>query len=490
MPRTEEQDIIIDSLKYVENSIGVKAFAGTGKSFLLKEATLEYENKNFLGLAFNGSIVSENNSKFPKKNSIWYTVHGLARTFFENAKYDIGRIKKEYTIMEIIDILKIKNNDYILSSLILEVFDLYCNSALQSITVDSIFKAATTQRKQNILLTNKEVLEVACVKAQELWNLFLHKKIPTTHSFYLKLFELKRLAINIKKFDFLLVDEAQDTNPASMSIIEQIPAKKVYVGDPHQSIYAFRGVINAISLAEEQYYLSTTFRYQQHIADKASKFLLKYRNEKKHITSLASKLKTDSSNAILFRNNSSMIEIIDEFIQKDINYKTMKEPKTFFKTSLIILEFRLNNTYPKDKNFKYFGNFNNYEELKKYISESGDKELSTADMMQRRYGKRIYTFLIHAQNKFKESYTNHIILCTGHVSKGLEWGSVEIFHDFPKIDKKMKKSEIVNAIDLQFKADENNIEANELIQEINLQYVAITRAKHTLKNPLDMDMEE
>lgn len=478
--RTEEQEIIIDRLKYCNESIGVKAFAGTGKSFLLKEATLEYSDKRFLGLAFNASIVSENNSKFPKKNSIWFTVHGLARTFFENAKYDIGKIKGEYTILEIIDILKISNNDYILSALILEIFELFCNSNLTNINIDSITVAATQQRKPNILLSNKEVLELACKKAQELWNLFLNKKIPTTHSFYLKLFELKKLATKINKFDFLLLDEAQDTNPASMSIVEQIPAKKIYVGDPHQSIYAFRGVINAIAFAEEQHYLSTTFRYQQHIADIASNVLLDYKNERKSISSLASNSKNDKTKAILFRNNSSMIETINDFITRGISYKTFKEPKELFKASIIILKFRLQNEYPSDKNFKYFKNFKNYDELDKYIKESGDKELSTANMMQKRYGKRLYALLIDANNKFKESYNNHIILCTGHISKGLEWGAVEIYNDFPDIDKLMKKNEIVNATDLQFKADENSVIANEIIQEINLKYVAITRAKHTL----------
>lgn len=227
MARIEEQDIIIDKLKSMDNSIGVKAFAGTGKSFLLKEATLEYNNKNFLGLAFNSSIVEENNSKFPKKNSIWYTVHGLARQFFLNAKFDIGKIKSDYTILEIIDILKIKNDDYLLSSLILEVFELYCNSDLQSISVDGILKIAQKQQKINIILSDEEIIELACNKAKELWDLFRNKKIPMTHSFYLKLFELKKIATKINKFDYLLLDEAQDTNPAALSIINQIPAKKI-----------------------------------------------------------------------------------------------------------------------------------------------------------------------------------------------------------------------------------------------------------------------
>lgn len=478
--RTEEQEIIIDRLKYINNSIGVKAFAGTGKSYLLREATLEYPKWNFLGLAFNSSIVAENSSKFPKKNSHWLTVHGLARTFFQNAKFDIGKIKDDYSNLDIIEILKIKNDDYVLSSLILEVFDLFCNSDYETITVDNILKTAAHQNKLSIASASHSVLEIACEKSKELWNLFLNKKIKMTHSFYLKLFETKRLSTQIKNFDFILLDEAQDTNPVTMSILNQIPSKKIYVGDPHQSIYAFRGVINAINHAEEHHYLSSTFRYQPHIAEQASDLLFGLKNEKKRITSMASNSKEDKTKAIIFRNNSSMIEAIDDCINRKIKYKTLKNPKELFKLSILILEFRLQNKYPTDKNYQYFKKFKNYNDLKQYIKDSQENELKTANKMQERYGKGLYRYLIDANKSYLEPYDGHIFLCTGHLSKGLEWGEVEVFSDFPDIEKKMAKAEIVNATDLLFKADEGNIIANELIQEINLRYVAITRAKHTL----------
>jgi len=478
--RTEEQSIIIDRVKYINESLGVKAFAGTGKSFLLKEITQEYNTKNFLGLAFNASIVSENNSKFPKKNSLWFTVHGLARTFFENAKYDIGKIKTEYTIIELIEILDIKHKDYYLAALILEVFDLFCNSNLRTIKYDPIITTAFIQRKQLILNAQKEVLEIALEKTVELWEKFRQKKIKATHSFYLKLFELKGLASKITKFDYILLDEAQDTNPTSLSIINQIPAKKIFVGDPHQSIYAFRGVINAISMTEEQHYLSTTFRYQQHIADKASQILFNFKNEKKPIHSLASLSKDDKTTATLFRNNSSMIEEINYFIENNIKYKTIKDPKSIFQTAIVLLNFRLKNEKPIDKNYAYLHKMKDFEELDKYIKESADKELATANKMQKRFGKRLYFILKDAKERFLEPYDNHIILSTGHNSKGLEWGIVNIYNDFPDIEKLMKKNKIVNTNDLLFKSSENCPISNDIIQEINLRYVAFTRAKHTL----------
>ena len=121
------------------------------------------------------------------------------------------------------------------------------------------------------------------------------------------------------------------------------------------------------------------------------------------------------------------------------------------------------------------------KDLQDYIQESGDSELKTANKMQQRYKKAIFFYLADAKKKYIANKKDALVLCTGHISKGLEWGSVDIFHDFKNIDKMMAKAEIINAIDLQFKSDEDNSLANAIIQEINLNYVAATRAKHTLR---------
>lgn len=50
--------------------------------------------------------------------------------------------------------------------------------------------------------------------------------------------------INLPKFDFVFVDEAQDTNPIQRAILRKIMkpgARMVAVGDPAQAIYGFRG---------------------------------------------------------------------------------------------------------------------------------------------------------------------------------------------------------------------------------------------------------
>jgi DNA helicase-2/ATP-dependent DNA helicase PcrA len=58
------------------------------------------------------------------------------------------------------------------------------------------------------------------------------------------LYRAVRDHINLPKFDFVFVDEAQDTNPIQREILRKIlkpEGRLIAVGDPYQAIYGFRG---------------------------------------------------------------------------------------------------------------------------------------------------------------------------------------------------------------------------------------------------------
>ena len=61
-----------------------------------------------------------------------------------------------------------------------------------------------------------------------------------------------------KNWDILLVDEAQDLTPATIDLIMKTSCAKIFVGDPHQQIYSFRGATNAMPLvtANHTFYLT------------------------------------------------------------------------------------------------------------------------------------------------------------------------------------------------------------------------------------------
>ncbi|HDZ4981279.1 TPA: UvrD-helicase domain-containing protein, partial [Campylobacter jejuni] len=82
----------------------------------------------------------------------------------------------------------------------------------------------------------------------------------------------------VKKYDFILLDEAQDTNSIMLDIVLNNNCSKILVGDTFQNIYGFNQTINAIETVQADYkkILSKSFRSKQEILNYADYFLLKY----------------------------------------------------------------------------------------------------------------------------------------------------------------------------------------------------------------------
>lgn len=116
--------------------------------------------------------------------------------------------------------------------------------------------------------------------ASRIWSRMENGRQGLTHSYYFKMFvnnveqfiEDNRREL---KFDIVMLDEAQDSNRATLHIFEALPGQKIMVGDPHQSIYSFRGASNLMDTfeADEELVLSTTFRFGKSIAKEANMVL-------------------------------------------------------------------------------------------------------------------------------------------------------------------------------------------------------------------------
>lgn len=510
---TEEQARIINFFPKLvgknDTIMGVRAFAGTGKSFLLKQAAKTYPNLQMLGLAFNNSIATENKRSFPKKNTKWFTVHGFAKEYL---KKELMRLEKEvergamseralaesgYRIdfssvmpdlkpIEIIDALDIKDKgDYALAKAIADVFKVYCQSALQDIAPEGIRGAARAQLDSVVIALPDAYIEAGCHYSKQLWEKHKKGEIPPTFNYYLKFFEVSGIARRITDFDILLIDEAQDSNYVTLSIAKQLPCPIVAVGDEHQSIYGFRGTLNLLSMTDHNFYLSSTFRYIPKIADTASKILKTYKGEKVPIRSFAKEAPggIDQTIAYLSRNNSTMIGIIDQLVKKNKMFRTVKKPEELFAASLALLEVRLEGR-TEAKGFSYLNQFGgNMESIKDYIDEAGDMELKTAFSMQRRYGKRLYALLKIAKENYRNKSDNcSIILSTAHTSKGLEWDAVELLNDFPDIPRLLRDANIKNSKELMERMGDGDPVAYGIAQEVNLLYVAVTRARFHVAN--------
>ena len=75
-----------------------------------------------------------------------------------------------------------------------------------------------------------------------------NRKSPALHDFYLKMFQFTKVYL---PYDVILVDEAQDTSGVMLSIIKrQEHARRIFVGDSYQQIYAFRHAVNSLDRVE------------------------------------------------------------------------------------------------------------------------------------------------------------------------------------------------------------------------------------------------
>jgi superfamily I DNA/RNA helicase len=74
--------------------------------------------------------------------------------------------------------------------------------------------------------------------------------------------------------DFILLDEAQDTNPVVEEVFLALGAQRVCAGDPAQQIYAWRNARDVMTgFPAEHLYLTESFRFGPPIAEQANRWL-------------------------------------------------------------------------------------------------------------------------------------------------------------------------------------------------------------------------
>jgi superfamily I DNA/RNA helicase len=477
MKLTNEQLTILNAVKQKTPLIKVVAFAGTGKTTLLYEIAKHIKGRK-LYLAFNKAIQLEANEKFVGTNTIVKTTHSLAYNFVIH-RYGY-KLKRGYSTMELTQIYSV---DYKTAYEGKIIFENFCNSASSGFSSENM-----TPAKQ---------------LATQIFEDMLTKKIDVTHSFYLKKFQLDLLTQNITlpMYDMILLDEAQDTNDVTLSIFYNIPAKqKIIVGDRHQQIYSFRGSINAINKIKAQiFYLTHSFRFNEKIAFKATNFLKIFKNEKQSLKGLGknNKIKTK---AIISRTNAELILQMKYLIEDKKEFKTIREPYDIFGLALNI--YNLSNGDEVENEYKYLNSFKNeykflskakkenYDnDILKYIEEAVEDDiefLSAIKVAKTTNLEKIYQIA-------KENYqkNSNIYLTTAHTSKGLEFDEVKVCDDFlcyKSIAMWFLENEILNKPDIGYlEYFKLNCKEQKYIDELNLYYVAITRAKSKLIDKTDFN---
>jgi superfamily I DNA/RNA helicase len=298
-------------------NLRIDAYAGTGKTTTLRLLAAQKRSRA-LYLAFNRAIAAEAQQRFPEHVKC-ATTHSVA---FRGVRRQLG-----YPEWKLLDSLT--------PNLILEAFRLPAMISFHSGVVleqrsyaailrDSLgrFLQSSDESPSAVHVPRYGVLETlgpeqfasfamqVTEHLEYLWTAMLDRErgLPLGHDGYLKLWALSQPRIQA---DYVMVDEAQDLNPVLLDVLNRSACQIVYVGDPYQQIYEWRGAVNAMEQARTSHrcLLSQSFRFGPEIAAAAT-IVLRTPGAKEPLRGspvIRSHIGRVRPDAILARNNAGVI---------------------------------------------------------------------------------------------------------------------------------------------------------------------------------------
>ena len=537
---TDEQLAVISTRLGRRDTIKVAAFAGSGKTTTLVELAREHPDQKFLYLAFNVSVREHAERIFPK-NTCAKSLHQLAfaRVGFAYA----NRLVPSLQANNVMDFCERLHTCPITAQAIVDTLDAFFCSADVNICLDHV-PAYVPQPKQPLQeipqddsmsiigrfndnnLRADQILRITCLVWKSMKsrgsdsNYARHSSpsiMPMSHNGYLKLFQLRRPKLDVD-YDVIMLDEAQDTNPAIQDIVMRQNCAKIVVGDRHQAIYSFIGAEDALGAvrATRTLTLTRSFRFGFRVAAVANALLRFFTTERRtliglgpspgEIQGLYYSSSNDSSSAaydrrrwwlwdkesrrnsignqemyaILSRTNATLFHVAVELMRFGQDFLMIGGVDSYnFEDILDTARVILGQS--RQVNNPFLRKFKSGMALKKYADATNDSEILSRLKVINECGgaEEVITITkkLIARAKLQESRLNPrqrggadiAFLGTVHKGKGLEFDNVILADDFyqhmndPAFRREVKKGQ------------------RGVVDEFNMIYVGVTRAKKRLR---------
>lgn len=453
---TEEQQAFISCKVRKGQTIKVVAGAGTGKTTSLIQYALARTPYKMLYLCFNKAVQLEASERFPQ-NVRCKTGHSLAWPKF-GSKYR-PKLVPSLKANQVCAAMAFDSNQE--AKFAMDTLSKYLQSADLEISGKHLPGKAMGYCKiaENIsagaLLGYTEDL---WARMQDLDDM----EIGMLHDGYLKLWQLSNPQLN---FDVILLDEAQDTNPTLAAVfLAQDQCVKVLVGDSHQQIYSFRGSRDFVhkTPSDFEFYLNKSFRFTSEIADIANKLLQNCKGEKQIvIEGLATPQDTGSRYTYIARTNGEIFSHAADCVEagQKVAFVGGAKGYRFFSILDTYNLYARKNDRIRDK---YIASFKTFQEMVEYAESVEDFELKGMISAVKKHRSNVPRLVNEILNSEVIESEADVICSTGHKCKGMEWDRVKLANDFISL---VHEGEIVTA---------ETVEPD----EINLLYVAVTRAKY------------
>jgi superfamily I DNA/RNA helicase len=472
---TAEQTAATDAFRAGSHLV-IQAGAGTGKTTTLAmlARTAQRQGRSGRYLAFNRAIARDAARTFPPEVSCG-TAHALAystvgRQYQSRMNSPRQAGWRTGAALGIDDGMSVrigarKVNNKALSYTVLRTVTRFCQSADNDLTAQHVPPLRGAESEP----LHEELAGLVLPYARKAWADLQHPDhgvVRFEHDHYLKMWALRAPVIPA---DFLLLDEAQDTNP----VIEQVftaqrdHAQLVLVGDSAQAIYGWRGARDVMAGFDGQRLgLSRSFRFGPALAAEANRWLaivnapIRLTGSPGPATELCP---VAEPTAILCRSNvGAMVEVIRQLeAGRAVALAGGGEALRALARAAHDLEAGRRTFHPELMLFESWPELREYAEF----DPAGRDLLPLVDLIDEHGSSAVLRALDHLSPEENAQVT----VSTAHRAKGREWASVRIAEDFTGPDDLDERDE--DGVPVPGPVD---------VDEARLAYVAVTRARSLL----------
>lgn len=471
MNLTDEQRAVVEA---EAGRIKVVALAGTGKSTTLKHFAAARPGERMLYAAFNAAVARETGATFPR-NVQARTWHSLAfGAVGRHYKHKLGNLRARE--LEEIGIEGLDYRDsfvrYRAMKHAIDTAGAFFQSAAREIGPEHLpVELTDPSRGMDVdgVIKNEYVVAAAEILVKRMLD--PEDPMPIPHDGYLHEWAMGSPEL---PFDRILLDEAQDTNPVCLHVLlNQRRAKSVFVGDPYQAIYAWRGAVDAMSAeADAVLPLTGSFRFDDRVASWGNLVLewieapagLRLRGLARHTGIETETAAVTRTNSALFSYAADLVQAkgrraVIEFLGGIRGYRMeeIEDAYQFWKGER-----------PRRGLLKLFPDF---DEFSSYADVTDDNELKARVRIVEKYKDSLPRLLHQIRSAAARTGRADLVLSTCHKAKGQEWANVMMGDDFQKLFD--EEGEPISFPDeLARSAHPERVR-----EEANLLYVAATRAK-------------
>lgn len=270
------QERVFDFCENEEGNAIVEAVAGSGKTTTIVEALrrIEFQYPDTLFLAFNKSIAEELKSRGVNARTFHSLTYGPVTKHLGIRQVDSNKTKKIMNSMLTFDEIKLYG------SFVQRLVGLGKQMGIGCLCNDTEDQWYGIIEHHDLSLESERASLTRAVELSR--EIFDRGNDERSADFDDLLYLAVKDGISLPKFDFIFVDEAQDTNAIQRAILRKAmrkDARMVAVGDPAQAIYGFRGSdSNSLNLIGEEFKcirlpLTVSYRCPRNVVAHAQKWV-------------------------------------------------------------------------------------------------------------------------------------------------------------------------------------------------------------------------